>query len=756
MIVVAYVGLSVLYSSASPVFEAPDERQHYGYVRHLALEGRLPPQGESSFAEHEASQPPLYYAFAALATAWRSHDIPLVIQPNRYFANYQAPGTVNDNKNVHLRTEIESFPWRGPVLTIRLTRLVNVLFGGMTVVVTYLLGREIFQRERALALGSAAAVAFTPQFLFISSAINNDIAVTAFSTLSLWLLARGLRRGYSPSGAAVLGVAIGLAALSKISGLALLPLALLAVSLQTWGQARGLGPARRGARVASRCSVVLTAALLVGGWWYVRNTLLYQDPLGVQTHFDTPWRYDEPLSLRGLGSQLPGVALSFWAAFGMGNVHLPRIAYFFVGSVAAVAAIGLAAWTVQSWRIKRYPGPRAWSLALLALWVLVVCVALLRWMQLVKAALGRLLFPAIAAVSILVVWGLARLISYGLYLVQQNSSARARASRAVIGVCSAVLFAVAGAAPFVAIRPAYARPTLLSLREIAARTQSAEIEFGDSIRLVGHQVDRRSAHPGEEISVTLCWESVAPMEENYAYFVHLLGGENRIVGARNTFGGLGRFPTSQWTPGDAFCDVLSVPVNDDVPVQAVYDVEVGWYDPDASRRLPPEDIDGNPMGLVLLDRVKVVPEVWPTVTVPRSVNANLEDRVELLGYDLSGPPVGDSPPLTVTLYWKSRTALEHDYTVFVHVAPVGAPPYAQSDSQPREGSYPTSFWDVGEIVVDQHVLQIPEDVPPGEYQLLAGMYLFKTGDRLARLMPDGTTPTTYVPLETLLLEGGVP
>ena len=754
VVVVVYLVLGVVYSAMSPVFEAPDERQHYGYVRHLALQRRLPPQTDHSWAEHEAAQPPLYYMVAGLATAWRPHDPPLVLQPNRFYASYQAPGTVHDNKNVQLHSDIESFPWRGSVLTVRLTRMVNLFFGVLTIVATYLLGRATFRGQQMIALGGAAAVALTPQFLFISSAINNDIAVTAFCTIALWLLARGLRRGYSAVATALLGVTIGLAALSKISGLGLLPLALLAVGLSTWAQARELPPARRRALVAARCSLLLTVALMVGGWWYVRSALLYQDPLGVHTHLGTPWRYEQPLPLRDLWAQLPGVAISFWAAFGMGNVNLPTVAYLFIGSAWVLAAVGLAAWAVQSWLSEKQPGPQAWSLAVLAVWVLLVCVALLRWMQLVKAALGRLLFPALAALSILTVWGLVQLVSHGLGLVGRNSDVRPGVSRAVIATFCGFLLVAAGIAPFVSIRPAYARPALLSRQEIAARIQPFELRFGESIRLVGYGVDRATVHPGEDVSVTLCWESIGPMDADYAYFVHLLGRDNTIVGARNTFAGLGRFTTSQWTPGDAFCDVVRVPLREDVPVQAVYDVEIGWYDPDGGGRLPPRGTDGSPLSLVLLDRIRVVPVVSSTTTPPQRVNAHLEGRVELVGYALSETPAADSRLMTVTLYWKALAPLEDDYTVFVHLAPPGAPPTAQSDSQPRGGSYPTSYWDAGEVVVDEHVLQIPEDIPPGEYQLLTGMYLLETGDRLARLMPDGTSPSAYVHLETLVFEGG--
>ena len=756
LILTLYVSLGVVYSAMSPVFEAPDERQHYGYVRHLATERRLPSRAEESAAEHEASQPPFYYAVAALATAWRDHEPLLSLPENRFYGSYQAPGTVNDNKNVYLHTEFGLFHWSGTVLTVRFTRLVNLLFGALAVVATYLLGQEVGGEERVLPVCAAAFVAFTPQFLFISTAINNDMAVTAFSTLALWLLIGGVRRGYSLSRAGLLGAAIGLAALSKVSGLALLPFALLVVGLQTWQGPAASRSGRHWRSAATRCAVVLLTALVVGGWWYVRNALLYRDLLGVQTHFETPWRHAEPLPFRSLRSQLPGVALSFWAAFGMGNIQLPGVVYLFVGSVVVLAAAGLAVWAAAGWRAKRQPGPRAWSLALLAAWVVVVLMALLRWMQLVKAPLGRLLFPAIGAMSILIVWGLAQLISHGLKQSRRDSSLRARPLRVILTSWIALLLAVAAAAPLLTIRPAYARPALRARPEIAAETYATEIQFGDTIRLLGHEIARRTAHPGEEIPVTLCWESVAPMEEEYAYFVHLLGESNTIVGQRNTYPGLGRFPTSQWAPGDAFCDVVHVPVREDSPVQAVYDVEIGWYQPDAGHRLPARGADGSPIELVLVDRISVKSDTPPVVTVPRPVNASLDDRVVLLGYDLFDFDLQQTRALTVTLYWEAQTRLEQDYTVFVHLALDGVPPAAQSDSHPRDGAYPTSFWEPGEVVVDQHVLEIPGDILSGEYQLSTGMYLLETGERLEGVTPGRAAPSTTVVLQTVPIEPGVP
>ena len=68
LILLAFIGLAVIYSLATPPFEAGDESRHYAVVKYMADTGRLPVQepGEAQIHwSHEGNQPPLYYALAA-------------------------------------------------------------------------------------------------------------------------------------------------------------------------------------------------------------------------------------------------------------------------------------------------------------------------------------------------------------------------------------------------------------------------------------------------------------------------------------------------------------------------------------------------------------------------------------------------------------------------------------------------------------------------------------------------------------------
>ena len=87
------------------------------------------------------------------------------------------------------------------------------------------------------------------------------------------------------------------------------------------------------------------------------------------------------------------------------------------------------------------------------------------------------------------------------------------------------------------------------------------------------------------------------------------------------------------------------------------------------------------------------------------------------------------PPLTLKLYWRSEASLPLDYTVFVHVRNEAGETVAQKDQPPLQGAYPTSLWDPGEIIADEVMIPLPPDLQ-GDYEIVVGLYDFKTGVRL--------------------------
>jgi 4-amino-4-deoxy-L-arabinose transferase-like glycosyltransferase len=130
----------------------------------------------------------------------------------------------------------------------------------------------------------------------------------------------------------------------------------------------------------------------------------------------------------------------------------------------------------------------------------------------------------------------------------------------------------------------------------------------------------------------------------------------------------------------------------------------------------------------------------PLPTAPAvTVNADLGGLVRLVGYQVDN--VGPLATCTcdsnawqkacqVTLFWTPLAPIPDDYTVFVHVRDAKGANIAQRDSQPLGGDYPTHQWRAGETVIDPYCIDLPADLPPGEYRIVVGMYRLETLERL--------------------------
>ena len=114
-----------------------------------------------------------------------------------------------------------------------------------------------------------------------------------------------------------------------------------------------------------------------------------------------------------------------------------------------------------------------------------------------------------------------------------------------------------------------------------------------------------------------------------------------------------------------------------------------------------------------------------------------EETITLTGYDVMPTALQPGDALSLTLYWQAQRPLQHSYTVFVHlVDPQSGEIAAQHDSLPRQGALPTTCWQPGEMVADEHVLALDPELPAGDYLLRTGVYrldLLQSGEPNHRL-----------------------
>jgi len=203
-----------------------------------------------------------------------------------------------------------------------------------------------------------------------------------------------------------------------------------------------------------------------------------------------------------------------------------------------------------------------------------------------------------------------------------------------------------------------------------------------------------------------------------------------------------------WAVGDVVRDTFLVPISPDAEGPVAATVEVGLYRLETMRNLPVLDASGKPVGQPIIGRVKIA---VPTGSVQPShaLDANLGDRVRLIGYDLDLDRVRPGSDLPITLYWQVTGSLDKDYTVFIHLLDGDETITGQGDGPPLEGSYPTSFWGVGETLTDRHRLRVHQDAPPGNHRIAVGLYDLNSGLRLPVLDAAGKPVGDRVLLATI-------
>ena len=730
-ILVLFVGTGLAYAFTTPTLEAPDEIYHYGYIRSLVNTG-LPPVLEAGGGRGFGHHAPLYYALGALASFWvGENDLERWPERENPFFGYRFGDVGRDNKNLYLHPDDDCFGSSDTWLGIRVVRVLSVLMGAFTVWAIYRVGREVFPERPEMAVGAAGLAAFIPEFLFISGAVNDDNGAAACGALALWAMMRLLRRGPSTRRLLALGAALGLGWLSKLTvaslvGVAVLTLLLLALRRRSWREAVRWGLVVFG----------VLAVLVVP--WLVRQTVLYGDPTGTAREVTEWGEREEPVRLSDLGPDLYWLRTSFWGRLGYNQIPLSEWIYVLLDVVALAAVFGLLRLVVKRRGLSLLePGPAQIFTLAVAIVFSVGPMVVRRFLR-PMPNFGRYLFPVLPAIALLLFTGLAAWVP------------RRQHSRLALGGTVGMLVLGVGSL-FFFLAPAYAGPAIYSVDAAPEPPHRLDWLFLEDEQplavLLGYGLDREAVEPGETVHLTLYWQAQRETSTDYVLFAQLFGREAARVGQRDTYPGLGHYPTSFWRAGEVIVDEVPIPVSLDAAAPSRLRVDVGLYQRGGGQRLQVVDEAGRPVGAATATWLRLASsEEVPQPEFP--ADYRLGDDIALVGYELASA----GGELDLTLYWAPLAVPERDFTVFAHLEDAAGALVAQGDGQPVGGDYPTSFWVPGEVVVDRRLVPM-QGLPPGVYHLRVGMYLLETGERLPASdgrgapLPDGVIPLVTVEWE---------
>jgi hypothetical protein len=285
-----------------------------------------------------------------------------------------------------------------------------------------------------------------------------------------------------------------------------------------------------------------------------------------------------------------------------------------------------------------------------------------------------------------------------------------------------------------------------------------DVDMGP-LTLLGANLDRAQAAPGDPMLVTLFWHKLDTNRiPDLQARLTLQDQQDHTVHARDLLVH-SDWSTSQWQAGDLWRGqhALRLPAS---LASGTYTWGLELFDPVTQQTFTPQATLGQL-------QVQAPARRWQPPDLQLPLDATLtcshvvsgdepfpegkkDDCVTLLGANLQPTvttPLQAPVTLTVTLAWQGQVEMHTSYRVFLHLLKPDGSLLTQSDGEPADWTRPTTGWAPGEVILDTRVLDIPAEGTPGSYALIAGLYDPDTQQRL--VLDDGSTRVILITRITL-------
>lgn len=320
-----------------------------------------------------------------------------------------------------LRVERAVLPGRFSVdRELAFLRLLNVLIVAPIPWLAWCLARRLGAGDDVGVLAALAPLG-VPQLTHIGATLNNDNLFVVFASVLMALLAGVARGDRSRRTVVLVGLAAGLALLTKGFGFVLLPVVVMAYGIGSAAPGSTIagpgrpGRCRRHAWPAVRASIgALAVAAVVSGWWYGAKL--------VATGHVMPSIEDSRLSARNrppgfhpdlaayVETTVTRVVKGFWGAFGWRAVQLPAV-------VSVAASLVVVAFVARAFRRRARVGPGGATISGATLAMLLAPMALLVGFVVIRSAViylasgllafqqGRYLYAGLTSVAVVAAIG---------------------------------------------------------------------------------------------------------------------------------------------------------------------------------------------------------------------------------------------------------------------------------------------------------------------------------------------------------------
>ncbi|MEP7284634.1 MAG: 6-pyruvoyl-tetrahydropterin synthase-related protein [Chloroflexota bacterium] len=251
--------------------------------------------------------------------------------------------------------------------------------------------------------------------------------------------------------------------------------------------------------------------------------------------------------------------------------------------------------------------------------------------------------------------------------------------------------------------------------------------FGDSLELLGYDLETPEVRPGQKVSLYLYWRLLKPTDQALRAAIHLTS-----VGGRDSWGkvesfNLGSMNTTLWPTGSYVVDHYALTVDSTAPPY-LGELRLSVFPLDSALAYLKTSQGAEAFVLANVRVTGNLNIVADSQIIPLKASFG-NGAVTLLGY--SKRPSEDGRKC-ILLRWQVHKPFDSN-TVLLHVLDANGNAIANGDGPPLDDLYPTDQWRPDQILDDTHCY----DVPDGAATLAIGLYSPVSGVRLAALSDSG-------------------
>jgi hypothetical protein len=249
----------------------------------------------------------------------------------------------------------------------------------------------------------------------------------------------------------------------------------------------------------------------------------------------------------------------------------------------------------------------------------------------------------------------------------------------------------------------------------------APAQFADKMTLLAYtMVPYDSFRGGQTLKPFVKWRADQNIQERYTIQVHLVDQWGHVWKADDREPQNGALPTSKWGSGQLVQDQYALHFDHTMPT-GEYRITLRVYDPQTQQYLEVHDESGKSLGseftLTSLYVEKSKSSLAPgQITIEHRTAVDMKE-IRLLGFTALPPSLTKKEILRVGLYWQAMQKPRKNYSVAVQLLdPTGQVAFERV-AQPATGTYPTTLWDTGEVLLDWHEFSLPNEFAKGLYQV---------------------------------------